>query len=69
MKDSVFTAKSSFDGRRKELWETPSGGSCMVPAAVQAEKHRRSGDARLSFIAETCDSETAGAFQRHTAVS
>lgn len=31
---------SSSHGRRKELREMPSGGSCFVPAATQAEKCR-----------------------------
>lgn len=31
---------SSSHGRRKELREMPSGGSCFMPAATQAEKCR-----------------------------
>lgn len=56
-------------GRRKELREMPSGGSCFMAAATQAEKCRWSGDALPNFIAVTCHSKAASAFQIHTTVS
>lgn len=74
LKDGVFTASGtllilSSYGRRRELWEIAFWWFMLDACTFQAEKHRWSGGALFNFIAVTCHSKAASAFQKHTAVS
>lgn len=81
MKDSVFTASGTLLSHLLMAEEESYGKCLLVVRALylllsrqkstdtQEMLRRCSGDALLSFIAVTCDSKTASAFQRHTGVS